>query len=156
MENRRSRKNSRRHGPQNALSWCQSDKAVTRSHNKKLFCFHSDFWLLTPDFWIVTPLQAFPWNQILDGFVKSRISTLPRSGRGQALSFPRKRESSPFKYLWTPASAGVTRLLTFYEFINSSNRNSFLRSSLPYILKFTGLFHCAWKLGKNEICSHRF
>jgi len=29
------------------------------------------------------------------------------------LSFLRKQESSDFKLLWTPASAGVTRFLTF-------------------------------------------
>ena len=33
------------------------------------------------------------------------------------LSFPRRRESSNSKELWTPACAGVTGILTFYEFI---------------------------------------
>ena len=50
---------------------------------------------------------------------KSAISTLPRSGRGHALSFPRKRESSSFENLRTPAFAGVTRFLNFYETVNN-------------------------------------
>jgi len=36
-------------------------------------------------------------------------------------SFPRKRESRKFKYLWTPAFAGVTPFLTFYETIKIEN-----------------------------------
>ena len=37
------------------------------------------------------------------------------------VSFPRRRESSSFNQLWTPAFVGVTRFLTFYETINFDN-----------------------------------
>jgi len=58
---------------------------------------------------LIDPLFSFYDTVKLDNFVKSLISTL--------LSLPRKRESSPFKYSWTPAFAGVTRFSTFCEAI---------------------------------------
>ena len=45
-----------------------------------------------------------------DGFVKS----LKTSFR----SFPRRRESSIFKWFWMPAFAGMTEFRTFYGFVN--------------------------------------
>jgi len=68
----------------------------------------------------IVHISTFYETVKFDAPVKSRISTLPRSGRGQALSFPQKRESSSFKYLWTPAFAGVTR---FGLFTGASNLN---------------------------------
>jgi len=39
-------------------------------------------------------------------------------------SFPRTRESSKINQFWTPASAGVTALETFYETIKLETWNS--------------------------------
>ena len=39
------------------------------------------------------------------------------------LSFLRKQESSNFCLLWTPAFAGVTQFLTFYESIKYEVKN---------------------------------
>jgi len=46
------------------------------------------------------------------------------------LSFPRRRESSIFGLFWTPASAGVTALMTFYEAIKFNHLGLIPRSLL--------------------------
>jgi len=61
----------------------------------------------------------------IDGFAKSHRSRHPGESRGPEVlvlsGFPRRRESSIFGLFWTPASAGVTALRTFYERIKISN-----------------------------------
>ncbi len=54
-------------------------------------------------------------------FNKTNYDELVKSPNSLISSFPRKRESSVFNLLWTPAFAGVTAFLTFYETINMGN-----------------------------------
>ena len=50
-------------------------------------------------------------------------------------SFPRRRESSNFKWFWMPAFAGMTEFRTFYRFIMIST----------YLFKLAGINPCATK-----------
>ena len=62
------------------------------------------------------------------------------------MSFLRKQESSNFRLLWTPAFAGVTRFLTFYECIKFN--------MIVYLLRCVQRVQCTE--GRNVVKYKRF